>query len=250
METFRSPASIRFLFAIVVCFTSGCVAPAQEQAQSSSGVQIIKLHWRKQIRLPSTFDPSKIPTRGVFVDPSSNAPTSLPGSGIDAGRTPSSNPNTSIDSDTFFPATPGRLPVFYVYSMMIKNDGAKMIEGVAWNYVFIDKSSNRELGRHQFLSYEEVGMGKTVTFKSQLRSPPTRVIQASSTRAKHPQMAERAVVQCVLYADDSSWRNQDAPIDACSLLRKNKNLLKQNRRESRTKVSYQRFPIDLGKHIV
>src|SRR2546429_3210968 len=159
METFRSSASIRFLFAIVVCFTSGCVAPAQEQAQSSSGVQIIKLHWRKQIRLPSTFDPSKIPTRGVFVDPASKAPTSLPGSGIDAGRAPSSNPNTSIDSDTFFPATPRRLPVFYIYSMTIKNAGEKQVVGVAWDYVFIDPNARSEVGRHEFMNYKKVGAG-------------------------------------------------------------------------------------------
>src|SRR5438552_4489997 len=192
MERIHSPESIKYLFTILVCLTTGSGAHAQERSQStSSSIQIIKLNWRKQVRFPNNFDPSKIPTRGVFVDPASKAPTSLPGSGIDAGRTPSSNPNTSIDSDTFFPATPGRLPVFYVYSMMIKNDGAKMIEGVAWNYVFMDKSSNRELGRHQFLSYEQVAMGKTCTFKSQLRSPPTQISQASSAHANHPKTARQ-----------------------------------------------------------
>ena len=135
---------------------------------------------------------------------------------------------------TAFPETPARLPIVYVYSMKIKNDGARMIAAVAWDYVFIDKSSSHEVGRHQFLSYEKVAAGKTVTFKSQLRSPPTRVVQASNERAKHPQLAERAVVQCVLYADDSSWRNHDAAVDICNLLRKNQNLLKRNRREPRS----------------
>ena len=122
--------------------------------------------------------------------------------------------------------------MFYVYSLKIKNNSAKVIEAVAWDYIFSDKSSNKELGRHQFLSYQKVSAGESATFKSQLRSPPTRVVQASNSQPKQPRFAERAIVQCVLYADDSNWRNKDNLADACSLLKKNKTLLKQNRRDS------------------
>ena len=122
----------------------------------------------------------------------------------------------------------------YVYSLKIKNDSDKVIEAVAWDYVFFDKSTSKELGRHQFLSYQKVSAGDSVTFKSQLRSPPTRVVQAPNSQTKQPRFAERAIVQCVLYADDSNWRNKDNAVDACSLLRKNKNLLKQNKRDSRS----------------
>jgi hypothetical protein len=199
------------------------------QAVSDSNqphIEILKLHWERQVRPPRNFDPSVVSTAGVFRDPSSMTPSS---SAMDATRASNSIQNPPPSAGSAFPATPGRLPIFYAYSMKIRNDGPGTIEGVAWDYVFIDKSSNSELGRHQFLSYEKVATGKTVTFKSQLRSPPTRVIQASKPESKQPQFTERAIVQCVLYADDSSWRNKDAAIDACSLLRKQKTLLKQNR---------------------
>jgi hypothetical protein len=220
--------SCALLFSSTTALAQGITDP------SKSNIEILKLHWEKEVRLPRNYDPSSIPTSGAFNDPASRTSAAAPSSSLDAARAATRTQSAAAGGSSAFPDPPARLPIVYVYSMKIKNAGAKLIEGVAWDYVFIDQSSNHELGRHQFLSYEKVEGGKTVTFKSQLRSPPTRVVQATNSRDKHPQFAERAVVQCVLYADDSSWQNHDAPVDACSLLRKNKNLLKQNRRESRT----------------
>jgi len=219
--------SCAFLFSSTTAF-------AQEaNVSDKSNIEILKLRWEQEVRLPRNFDPAVIPTGGAFGDPALRTSAAAPTSSLEAARVATRAQSAAAGGSSAFHDTPARLPVVYVYSMKIKNNGGKIIEGVAWDYDFIDKSSNRELGRHQFLSYERVGTGKTVTFKSQLRSPPTRIVQASNSREKHPQLTERAVIQCVLYTDDSSWRNQDAPIDACSLLRKNKDLLKQNRRESR-----------------
>jgi len=221
MERIHSPESIKYLFTILVCLTIGSGAHAQERSQStSSSIQIIKLNWRKQVRFPNNFDPSKIPTRGVFVDPASKTPTSLPGSGIDAGRTPSSNPNTSIDSDTFFPATPGRLPVFYVYSMTIKNAGDKRIVGVAWDYAFFDPNGPTEVSRHEFLSYKKISAGNVGVLENPLRSPPTRVLKSSQNSANHVQLVQRATIECVLFADDTTWRNPQATPDICNVLAK------------------------------
>ena len=233
----KCPAAQRSKWLLLSCallFSSATVLAQETNDPSKSNIEILRLHWEKEVRLPRNFDPSSIPTGGTFNDPASRTSAAAPSSSLDAARAATRTQSAAAGGSSVFPDPPARLPIVYVYSMKIKNDGAKLIEGVAWDYVFIDKGSNNELGRHQFLSYEKVEAGKIVTFKSQLRSPPTRVVQASNSRDKHPQFTERAVVQCVLYADDSSWRNHDAPVDACSLLRKNKNLLKQNRRESRT----------------
>ena len=221
MQEFRSPALARYLAAILVCLPIGLTAYAQERSQTtSSGIQIIKLKWRKQVRLPSNFDPAKIPTRGVFVDPASKTATSIPGSGIDATRPPSSNPNTSIDSDTFFPATPGRLPVFYIYSMTIKNAGEKQVVGVAWDYVFIDPNARNEVGRHEFMNYKKIGAGGVGVLENPLRSPPTRVVNSTQDKVNRAPLVQRATVECVLFDDDTTWRNPQATQDICSLLAK------------------------------
>lgn len=198
------------------------IAKAQQNSDSSSppGVQILKLHWQKQIRLPNNYDPAIIPTRGVFVDPASKAPTSLPGSGIDNTRPPNSNPNTSVDSDTFFPATPRRLPVFYVYSMKIKNAGSKRIEGIAWSYSFLDRETKTELGRHEFLSYKKIGPGTDGVLKNPLRSPPVRVVKTAENQPSQRPMSERATIECILFADETTWRNARASEAVCQALAK------------------------------
>jgi hypothetical protein len=128
-----------------------------------------------------------------------------------------------------FPATPGRLPVFYIYSMRVKNVGQKTIDGVAWDYVFFDAATNKEVGRHQFLSYEKLEADKIVTFRSQLRSPPTRVVPTGNEPKERPKYMGKAIIQCVLYSDDTSWRGPEASTDICALLKTQRDLRRKKR---------------------
>jgi len=213
------------------------VSAATSVGQESSGfsapsIEILKLHWEKQVRLPRNFDPSVIPTGGAFSDPASR--TAAPAGATvmsDATRAATRNQSATAAANDTFPATPGRLPVFYVYSLKIRNVGAKPIEGLAWDYLFLDPESNTELGRHQFLSFEKVAVNKSATLQSQLRSPPIRVVRAAdSQRRAHsssPKLRERAVIQCVLYADDTVWKSPSARAGVCELLKNTKALIKR-----------------------
>ena len=222
----RVRASIFASLLIAIIGSTMVWAQERPDSASSSVVQILKVHWQKQIRLPNNYDPAIIPTRGVFVDPVSKAPTSLPGSGVDATRPPSSNPNTSVDSDTFFPATPRRLPVYYLYSMKVKNLDPKRIEAVAWTYSFLDRETKTELGRHEFLSYKKIAPGAIGVLENPLRSPPVRVVKSSEASSSQRQITERATVQCILFADGTTWRNARASASVCESLT-NGNLAKR-----------------------
>jgi len=112
--------------------------------------------------------------------------------------------------------------------MKVKNAGAKRIEGVAWDYLFIDAASGRLIGNHQFLSYEKLAPGKTVTFYRQMRSPPTRVVEASKTDQR-TKLVERAIIQCVLYADDTIWRIAQARDGVCDLLKNSRATVRRKR---------------------
>src|SRR5438105_6596774 len=95
----------------------------EAQSAAAPNIEILKLHWEKQVRLPRNFDPSVIPTGTTFNDPGSRVSTTSPGpatTGAPTARTAGSNSVT-------FPAVPGRLPVFYVYSLKITNTGSKLI---------------------------------------------------------------------------------------------------------------------------
>lgn len=234
MEARRdAPLRLKWLLkGLCVVFTSlvACGASFGQEAldPNKPNVEILKLHWEKQVRLPRNFDPSVIPTGGTFSDPASRTSSSGVSSPAEATRAATSTRSAAAGSNNPFPATPGRLPVFYVYALKLKNIGSKTIEGIAWDYLFIDPTSNAELGNHQFLSYARIPTDKTAKLEAQLRSPPTRVVRSSdSTKGARSKLIERSVVQCVLYADNTVWRNPHARDGVCELLKNDKAVMKR-----------------------
>jgi hypothetical protein len=232
MEARREAASrLKWLWVVFVSLVTAGVSFGQQEAQDPAkmNLEILKLHWEKQVRLPRNFDPSIIPTGGTFNDPASRT-SSTAGASVmsDATRAATRAQSVAAGSSDAFPATPGRLPVFYEYSMKIKNVGSGTIEGLAWDYLFIDPSNNAELGKHQFLSYARIPTDKSGTLRAEIRSPPTRVVRSSnSTKNAHPKLIEKSVIQCVLYADDTVWENPKARNGVCELLKNNKTLIKR-----------------------
>ena len=199
-----------------------CGALAQEKIESSPvPLEILKLKWEKTARLPRNFDPSVIPTGSGsgFSDParsisSATAPAS-------AGGVPATQDNPYVA----FPAVPNRLPVYYLYSIKIRNSSAKTIAGIAWDYIFIDPNSNKELGRHQFLSYEKVSPDKQVTFRGQMRSPPVRLVQSPPQKTR--KLTEKAMIQCVLYEDSTIWRDPLSRPGICEFLASKRSTIKR-----------------------
>jgi hypothetical protein len=224
----RTP-SLRWCWILLAFLIAPGSLSAQENLQvSAPPIEMLKLKWEKQVRLPRNFDPSVIPTGGTFSDPSRSSTTTA-NTGTTTASSGASGP-ASGDSGlpNPFPATPARMSVDYVYSMKIRNASSKIIEGIAWDYLFLDPNSLTELGRHQFLSYAKLPTNKSITLQGQLRSPPTRVIRTSdSGKQAHPKLIERSVIQCVLYADDTVWRNPNARGGVCELLKNSKALMKR-----------------------
>ena len=177
--------------------------------------EILKLKWEKQAKLPESFDPSNGGASGSINDSATSGGGSRGGAGGSGG---SASTTQGLQA-----ASPSRVFFTYVYSMKIRNTGSKEIEGVAWDYVFLDPSNSAEVGRHQFLSFEKVASNKTATFQSEQRTPPVRVIRNQNSDVnKHEKLVEKSVVQCVLYDDGTTWRNEKASSDICNLLKKGK----------------------------
>jgi hypothetical protein len=186
----------------------------------SSNIEIMKLEWKREVRLPRNFDPAAIPTGGTFNDPTTRISSTTPSTAATESARASGPRSSADNAGGTFPATPSRLPVFYVYSMKIKNVGPKLIKGIAWDYVFIDQNLKSEVGRHQFLTYTKIPTNKTTTLHGDLRTPPISVIGAPASGSdKHSHYSERAVIQCVFYDDGSTWKNPLARADVCEFLK-------------------------------
>ena len=214
---------------LLLCLIPIASSVAQQiREPAASNIEILKLHWEKRVTLPRNFDPSDIPTNGTFTDPASRTSAAAPTSPLDATRSATARISAAAASGNTFPATPGRLPIFYVYSLRIRNTGARLIEAVAWDYLFIEPKSNAELGKHQFMSFARVPPQKSATLKAQLRSPPIRILRsADSEKNTQPKPTERAMVQCILFADDTVWKNPSARKGVCELLKNSKALMKR-----------------------
>src|SRR5260370_9504819 len=81
----------------------------------------------------------------------------------DAARREEAQRSAELAPVDYFPQTPGRMPVFYVSSLKIRNAGSKPIQAVAWDYVFLDAAGKAVLGPHPLLSYAIVKPAKIVT---------------------------------------------------------------------------------------
>ena len=216
-------ASTIILFGI---FTCGSAFAQSEEKKPSSGVEILKLKWEKQARLPRNFDPSVIPTGQVFSSPESR--TAVPGSTQapfgDEARQEAARRSAALGPVDIFPNTPARLPFFYVYSLKIRNVGSRTIRAVAWDFIFIHPTTKAVLGNHQFLSYSIDKPEQVVTLQAQQRTKPIAVVQAGNADAKDkgPKFLERVVIQCVLYDDETAWKNPEGRDGVCDLLKKSK----------------------------
>lgn len=212
------------LFCCLLLTAGTCLAQGNSDAPP---IDVLKLKWEKDVRLPRSFDPATIPTGGTFSDPGTRVSSSGPGtaaagagSGTPAARTVGSNSAT-------FPPTPARLAVYYVYSMRMRNSAEKEIEAIAWDYLFLDPDSGLEMGRHQFLSYVKTAPNGTVTLKGQVRTPPVRIVRASDSEGPRKRPIERAAIQCVLFTDTTVWRNPAGRKGVCELLKDRETVLKQ-----------------------
>ena len=100
---------VKALAVILFCiFTCESTLAQSEEKKPSSGVEILKLKWEKQARLPRNFDPSVIPTGQVFSIPESR--TTMPGSTAapigDEARREAANRSAALAPVDIFPNTP------------------------------------------------------------------------------------------------------------------------------------------------
>jgi hypothetical protein len=109
--------------------------------------------------------------------------------------------------------------------MKLKNVGAQGIDGVAWDFLFLNPATNAEVSRRKLLSLARISPDKTASIQASL---PFRALPLTAAEnQKDQKFVERAVIQCVLYSDGSTWKNEQASQAACNALQRAKEAAKQ-----------------------
>ena len=97
----------------------------------------------------------------------------------------------------------------FVYKATIKNTSTKAIKSIDWDYIFLERGTENELGRQQFTSEEKVAAGKTKELVVTITKPPTKTINLTALNANERGTLDgRVVLVRIDYADGTSWQLQ------------------------------------------
>lgn len=165
-------------------------APAQDVADAAPpGIVLLKLKWSREVEF----------ARGREQSPFDASVSQLPSS-------PMQNRAREIAEQSRQYQRVSRLRYVYHYTAKIRNDGAKEIRGLVWDYVVSDPASQRVLGRHRFHTREKIGGQERATLRGRSPVAPARVVTAQGLeKDKRSPFEERFEIRCVVYADGSWW---------------------------------------------
>ena len=101
--------------------------------------------------------------------------------------------------------TPSRY--IFVYKVTVKNSSNKTIKSIDWDYIFLEKGTETEIGRQQFTSEEKIGPGKSKELTVKITKPPTQTISLTALNDnERGSLDSRVVVVRIDYADGTSWQ--------------------------------------------
>lgn len=188
---------------MLVLFASNAATQVQSDQSAKPSVVVIQKKWRMDLH-NAALDQDQIEAQKER-DREENARRErerlnekLSEQGMPTRQEPYSRPKTP---------PPRGISVVYVYEVKIKNTGEKDIRKIAWDYVFSDPATERELGRRRFVSEIKIGPGKTKNMIMRTSNSPTGTVDVARTGKKSQSLySESVIVQSIDYADGSVWK--------------------------------------------
>jgi hypothetical protein len=226
----------RYPFTLVLLGAAVASGQTIVQTEAPTGITVIKYSWRNETR-PAGWDQPMLSASESGVENPIASVAPLPDRHANAVQPPGVTPQRRPGETTRERRTTRRAEALeqppseappdrhrrveeYSYEVKIKNEAAQAIEGVEWDYVFIEPTWGTELARHRFHSFSRGKPGKSLTLKGNSAAPPTRVISAAGAGGdgKRKLFEERIVIKCVLYADGTvRWRDSGAERDCAAI---------------------------------
>jgi hypothetical protein len=97
----------------------------------------------------------------------------------------------------------------FIYKTTVKNTSTKTIKSIDWDYIFLERGTENELGRQQFTSEEKIGPGKTKELSVTITKPPTKTISLTAlNNDERGSLESRVIVVRIDYTDGTSWQLQ------------------------------------------
>ena len=96
---------------------------------------------------------------------------------------------------------PTGLIVSYVYSVTVKNTGAKSVQKVFWRYESYDAAMKQFIARRDYQTNRKIRPGETKRLVAQSMSPPSYSVNTKKT----DQPANRVLIQRIEFTDGTFW---------------------------------------------
>jgi hypothetical protein len=95
----------------------------------------------------------------------------------------------------------------FVYKATVKNSSNKAIKSIDWDYIFLERGTETEIGRQQFTSEEKISPGKTKELTVTITKPPTQTISLTAlNNNERGTLHGHVVLVRIDYADGTSWQ--------------------------------------------
>ena len=208
--------SLCLLLLSCACFVARAQSPASAAnasaapAQPAPGVAVVKYSWSKD-RIGWEADPFGGPVDSFDDIRRRNADVRrIERAKATGNMAEAAKVEREMRSEQVIKARPPKPPRYaFTYKLSVRNNGAKAIKEIDWDYVFFDAATGQELDRREFTGVEKIAPGKNKELIFLVGTPPTNRISVHSLgKDERDGLREEVVVVRVLYADGTVWQRQ------------------------------------------
>lgn len=95
----------------------------------------------------------------------------------------------------------------FVYKVTVKNSSNKVIKSIDWDYIFLERGTETEIGRQQFTSEEKIAPGKARELVVTITKPPTPTINLTALNSnERGSLDGHVIIVRIDYADGTIWQ--------------------------------------------
>ena len=182
--------------------------------QGAPDLTVVSYKCYKARQVPDPYnDPDPPPAQSVFLPGGKNPQRQQRVNETGGARDPAADTTdgraAALERMVQESRKPNRKPIDgFSYRLKVKNESAKPIEVVFWEYQFIDAANPQLVARRQFLCGLNLKPGKDKDVLVFSLSGPSEVVSAGSL-ASNQTPQERVLINRVEYADGSIWQRAD-----------------------------------------
>lgn len=186
----------------------------QQASQSTSGLEVLKFRWTKE-RIGWERDPFSGPIENfdevrARTRNEKRIEDAKRGNSAEVDKIKREAKADAANIEAQHKNVPSRY--VFVYKTTIKNTGPRTVKSIDWDYIFLDRSNNAELGRQQFTSDERILPGKTKELVITITKPPTHTISVTAlNKSEGDSLRGYVLIVGVEYIDGTKWSAPEPP---------------------------------------